>query len=199
VAFADIGADHTRGIEAARVIDHNRRLLERTHIVERCRERRIAGRLADDDFDQHHSLNRREEMNADKARRIADRRRERSDRERRGVRGQDGIGAHGGPRHCIGFGLHLPVLEHGLDDEIAILESGVFVGRLDPLEQCVTLDSAGAAAVDLLGDQPLRLPLAPFGRFPVAVDQNDVDARRGRDIGDAGAHEARADDPHALQ
>ena len=35
VAFAQIGADHARGVEAARIVDHDRGLADRAHIVER--------------------------------------------------------------------------------------------------------------------------------------------------------------------
>ena len=68
MAFADIGADHARGIEAARIVDHDRRLADGAHVIERRRERRVAGLLAENDLDQHHAVDRREEMDADEAR-----------------------------------------------------------------------------------------------------------------------------------
>ena len=53
------------GEEAAGVVDHDRRLADHAHIIERGGERDVAGVLADDDLHQHHLLDRREEMNAD--------------------------------------------------------------------------------------------------------------------------------------
>ena len=69
MAFADIGADHPRGVEAARIVDDDRRLADGAHVIERDGERRVAGLLAHDDLDQHHALDRREKMDADEARR----------------------------------------------------------------------------------------------------------------------------------
>ena len=90
VAFAHVVEHAAIGVEAARVVDHDRRLADRAHEIERRRERRVAGFLAEDDLDQHHALDRREEMNADEA--APDRLNsvgERRDRQRRGVGGED--------------------------------------------------------------------------------------------------------------
>src|ERR1043166_2347153 len=65
MAFTDVGADHARGVEAARVVHHNGCLADRAHVIERDRERGIGGLLAHDDLDQHHLVDRREEMHAD--------------------------------------------------------------------------------------------------------------------------------------
>ncbi len=67
VAFGDVAADAAVGVEAAEVIDDNRRLADDADIVERGRQRRIFGILAEDDLDQHHPLDRREEVDADEA------------------------------------------------------------------------------------------------------------------------------------
>ena len=44
------------GEEAARVVDHDRRLADRANEIERGGKCDIAGFLADDDLDQHHAL-----------------------------------------------------------------------------------------------------------------------------------------------
>jgi hypothetical protein len=67
MAFADVSADHARGVEAARIVDDNRRLADRAHVIERGGERLVAGLLAENDLDQHHAIDRREEMDADEA------------------------------------------------------------------------------------------------------------------------------------
>ena len=56
----------------------------------------------------------------------------------------------------------------------------------------------GAALVDLVGQALLDMRLALVGALLVAVDQHHVDAGLRADIGDAGAHEARADDADLL-
>jgi hypothetical protein len=45
MAFAQVGADHARGVEAARVVDHDRRLADGADEIERRRQRRVAGFL----------------------------------------------------------------------------------------------------------------------------------------------------------
>ena len=99
---------------------------------------------------------------------------------------------------AIDLFLDLAVLEHRLDDEIAILQRGVIRRRRDACEQRVAIGGGGAAAVDLIGDQLLRMRLALVGGFLIAVDQHDVDAGLRGDIGDAGAHEAGAEDADLL-
>ena len=69
VAFADIIEHAAIGVEAARIVDDDRRLADGAHIVDRGGKRRVGGPLADDDLDQHHPLNRREKMHADELRR----------------------------------------------------------------------------------------------------------------------------------
>ena len=72
-------------------------------------------------------------------------------------------------------------------------ERGVVSGRRDARQQRVAITGLGAALGDLLVDHLLRMRLALVGAFLVAVDQHDVEAGAGRDVADAGAHEAGAD------
>ena len=65
IALGDIAQHATIGEEAAGVIDHDRRLADRAHVIERSGQRDVPAILADDDFHQHHLLDRREEMNAE--------------------------------------------------------------------------------------------------------------------------------------
>ena len=76
--------------------------------------------------------------------------------------------------------LDLAVLEHRLDDEIAILQRDVIGGRRDARQQRVAVGGAGAAAIDLLGHQLLRMRLALLGAFPDRGRSARRRARRAR-------------------
>src|SRR3974377_2538973 len=91
MTLANISSDDARSVKASRIIDHDWGLGDRADEIERHRQRGVAGFLAHDDFNKHHSLDRREEMDADKARAILESRRERSDRQRRGVGAKNGV------------------------------------------------------------------------------------------------------------
>ncbi len=125
-------------------------------------------------------------------------------RQRRDRQGR-GVGAEHRPLgdHRLGLGdgvgLHLAVLEHRLDDEVAARERAVVRRRRDAREQCIALGGGGAPALDLLVDQGLRMRLALVGARLVAVDQHHVEPRLRGHVGDAGAHEAGADDADRLQ
>ena len=67
VPFEQIRHHAAVGVEAAEVVDDDRRLPDGAHIVERQRQRLVAGLLAHDDLDQHHPVHRREEVDADEA------------------------------------------------------------------------------------------------------------------------------------
>ncbi|MCY1309142.1 hypothetical protein D9M70_592050 [compost metagenome] len=65
VGFRHIAQHAAIDVEATCIVDDNRRLLDRTNIVE-CNCERLLGRLfAQDHFHQHHLVDRREEVNAD--------------------------------------------------------------------------------------------------------------------------------------
>ena len=124
---------------------------------------------------------------------------EAGDRQGRGVGAEDGLGTDGGLDLGDDLGLDLGILEHGLDDQVAALQRGVVGGRGDAAEQRVAVGGLGAALHDLVGDQLVRIGLALVGGLLVAVDQHDLEAGLRGDIGDAGAHEAGADDADLLQ
>ncbi len=89
--------------------------------------------------------------------------------------------------------LDLGVLEHGLDDEVRTLYVGVVGGRRDQAEELVLLLRPGAAFLDRVRDQIVRMRLALFGRRHVTVEQHHRNAGLRRHVGDARAHEARAE------
>ncbi len=93
----------------------------------------------------------------------------------------------------------LRVLENRFHDQVAALEIGIIGRGLDPAEQRIAIGGLGAALHDLVGDQLVRIGLALLRRLDVLVDEHDLQAGLRRDIGDAGAHEARADDADLLE
>ena len=137
-------------------------------------------------------------MNADETRRGLERRRQRGDRQGRRVGAEDRVFADHGLRLGDRLFLDLAILEHRLDDKIAIRQCRVVRRRRDAREQRIAIGGRCAAAVDLIGDQLLRMRLALVGGFLIAIDEDDVDAGLRGDIGDAGAHEARAEDADLL-
>ena len=118
---------------------------------------------------------------------------ERGDRQGRGVGAEHDVGADRGLRLGGRLGLHVALLEHRLDHEVAVLQQAVVGARRDAGEQLVALGGLGAALVDLVGDELVRMRLALLGRFLVTIDQHHVDAGLRRDIRDAGAHQAGAE------
>ena len=138
-------------------------------------------------------------MDADEARGVGKALGERGDRQGRGVGGEDHARLERRLSLRIGLGLHLAVLEHGFDDEVAVGERGIVGGRGDARDERVALRRGGAAAVDLVADQLCRMRLAALRGLLVAVDQHDVDAGERGDVADARAHEAGADDADAFR
>ena len=166
-------------------------LMART-IVDRHGERLVAGLLAEDDLDQHHPVDRREEVQADEVL-----------GSRRGFRqGGDGNGGGVGGEYGVGLQRRLSlldrrrlddgVLEHRFDHQIAALERRVVGSRRNQRQKLLVVVRLRPPLLHLLGDQALGIRLALVGRRLVAVDQHDRDAGFGGHIGDAGAHEAGA-------
>jgi hypothetical protein len=64
-ALVDVGNDAAVGVEEPGVVDDDRRLADLAHEVERLGDGAVAGLAAADDLDQHHLVDRREEVDAD--------------------------------------------------------------------------------------------------------------------------------------
>ena len=137
-------------------------------------------------------------MNADELALVLELLGQRIDRQCRGVGGKDRVGFQQRLRLGVGFRLDLAVLEHRLDDQIAILQHAVISGRADARQDGVTLAFLGAALGDQIVDHRFGVALALVGALLVAIDQHHIDAGARRDIADAGAHEAGADDGEFL-
>ncbi len=103
-------------------------LLDLADVIERGGQRHLAGVLTDNDFHQHHLLDRREEMDTDELRLILPLLGQRVDRQRRGVGRKDRVRPQQRLRLGIGLRLDVTIFEHRLDDEIAILDRVVVGG-----------------------------------------------------------------------
>ena len=193
VALADVGEHAAVGEEAAGIVDDDAGLLDRPHVVEGGGDGAVAGLVAADDLHEQHLLHRREEVDADELLGPLRSLGEARDRQGRGVGGEDRVLRQRRLDLCDHLGLHLRVLEHRLDDEVAVRERGIVRRRGDAGEQGVAVGGLGLAAVDLARDELVAMRLAGVGRLLVAVDQDDRHPGLRCDVGDARAHEAGAD------
>ena len=105
-----------------------------------------------------------------------------------------------GADHGLGLlrrlGLDLAVLEHRLDDELAVLERGVIGGRRDPREQRVALSAAlHAALLHELVERLSRYAPCPCRPTPGRGRSARSRGRPRADSGDARAHQAGAETP----
>ena len=199
MAFLDVSEHAAVGVEASGVIHDNGRLPDGAHVIERDGQRAVAGLLAENDLDQHHAVDRREEVDADEARLVLELGRQRRDRQRRGVGGKDRLVADHGLHLGDDVGLDLAVLEHRFDDQVAIGQRRVVRGRRDEGEEFVARRALHAALHDAVRQRLVQRRLALLGRLLVAIDQHHLQAGGGADLRDAGAHEAGADDADLLE
>ena len=104
---------------------------------------------------------------------------------------------HVGRHHGLGLlgdvGLDGAVFEHGLDDEIGVLQPGIIRRRRDAARaRHLPRPAVMRPRSTWLVEQLRRVGLALLGGvLERAVDQHHLDAGHGRHIGDAGAHHAR--------
>ena len=119
-----------------------------------------------------------------------------ADRQRRGVRAEQRVGArHAARPPCSTCSLICRVLEHRLDHQVgARRRRPRLVGRVDQRQQRVPVLLARAPALDRLGDQLLAVALAALGRLQRDVLEHDLDPGLRADVGDRGAHHPGAED-----
>ena len=127
---------------------------------------------------------------------------ERGDRQRRGVGGEDRVGASAAAAAlAIGLRLDLAILEHGLDDEVAVLRarrsrrSRVMRASSASRSPALARPFAIRSSITSLCDGALPLSALSWSR---SISTTSMPAC-ARDIGDAGAHEAGADDADLLE
>jgi hypothetical protein len=160
----------------------------------------VGRRAAADELDQRHHRHRAEEVHPDEPRAasLADRRRQRVDRDRRGVRGKDRAGRSDRIEAAPQVRLDRLVLEHRFDDQVRVGRPAGVVGRDEALERRVALRGVQLA----LRDRTLEVARDPVpagdGPPDLRLVQDDLLADRGMDLGDAVAHQAGAGDEDPL-
>ena len=109
------------------------------------------------------------------------------------------LGAGSPPRLRDGLGLDGAILEHRFDDEIAAGERRVVGGRRDARQQRVALGGGGAASSSTCSAISVAECALPCSALASSRSiSTTVDAGARRDVGDAGAHEAGAEDAEPL-
>ena len=149
----------------------------------------------DDDLQQRHHRRRVEEVHADDALGVRQRRRDRGHEQRRGVGRQ-----HAAVRHVardLGeqLALELKRLGRGLDHELALGQAGRLAHRLEvggrPACACSSVSRPRSAPRRSCGGDPLG---AARERLRIGVVQQRPRARLASELSDAGAHRAGARD-----
>ena len=128
-ALVDHRADHPRGVEAAAVVDHDRRLADLLHDVVGLGQRLVGGLLAADDLDQRHLVDRAEEVQADEVLRPVHAGRQLGDRQGRGVGAQQRVVVDVRRDLAEHLVLQRRVLEDRLDHQVAAGQVGRVRGR----------------------------------------------------------------------
>ena len=194
-ALVDHEADDARGVEAAAVVDHDRRLLDLLDDVVGLGQRRVGGLLALDDLDQRHLVDRREEVQADEVLGPVHAGRELGDRQRRGVGAEQRVRVDVRQRS-----RRTPsALSAGSSKTASMTRSqparsaGSAVAVIRPSSSAF-FSSVELAARDRLVEQLLGVGLALLGVLGGDVLEDDLHAGAGADVGDAGAHHPGAED-----
>ena len=185
-------ADHARGVEAATVVDDDRGLADRQHVVEHPGQRLVRSLLALDDFHQRHLVDGREEVDPDEVLLPLDTGRQTGDRQRRGVRPEQRVGLDDVFDLLEHLVLEVLALEHRLDHEVDAGQVRGVGRRRDPVEQRLGLLFCGAALRQRPGFQPLGVTLALLRGLDADVLEHHIETGLGRDIRDSGAHHSGA-------
>ncbi len=119
--------------------------------------------------------------------------RQTGDRQRGGVRPQQRIGLDDVLDFLEHLVLEVLAFEDRLDDEVDALEVGGVGGRGDAGQQCVGFLLRGLAPLQRLGFELLGVALTLLRGLDRDVLEHDVEPGLRRDVGDAGAHHARAE------
>ena len=187
---------------AADVVDEERRAVGAQHRLARhaAADRHHGvrhprrGLEAGDDLDQPHQRHRIEEVHAADALGVLALRRDRGDRERGGVRRDDGLG----PDQLVELGeqrlLGVEPLDDGLDDDVGLADVLDVLrprrcGRWRPSRPPAGTRPFSHQAVEHLGD----VVLGGLRGARLLVVGDDAHAALGGDLHDAAAHGARAD------
>jgi hypothetical protein len=150
-----VGHEQEVDDEAGAVLGLDRRLADLLGEGGRALDSLVGGVEADDHLDELHDRHRREEVQPEDAIGAPGGRREAGDRDGRGVRREDRLGAYGLVEVLERLRLDRGVLDDRLDDELGLGER-VEVGRpLDARQQRLALVAGEALALDRACDGAL--------------------------------------------
>ena len=126
--------------------------------------------------------------------------RDRADRERAGVRGEDHVGRGLGVERPEDRSLETEVLERGLDDQRRLGREPIEDVRVAKTGHPPIYPVVDGVGIEVEPRRPTRETVADagirsFDRLGVHVVEHDLPVVLERDLGDAGAHHAGADDP----
>ena len=159
---------------------------------------RLVGGDAADELDELHHRHRVHEVEAHEPLRPVGAGGEPRDRDRRGVGGQDGVGAEVRHQRLEDLVLQRLLLGRRLDDEVAPPERREVALEVDAAEGGVAVGLGDLAAVNLAVQVAADDPGRGVERLVGDVVQDHVEAGEREDVGDAVAHLSGADDADAL-
>ena len=161
-------------------------------------ERFLVGCDTADQFDQAHHRNGVHEVEPQEFLGTVGLRRQPSDRDRRGIRCQDGLGLQGGDKLLEDRVLHGLALGRGLNHQVALAQIGQRAGGCDAGHGGIALLLGNLLARDLPVQVLADLVGSAVQRLGVDIGQNHVVPGQGADMGDAVAHLTGADHAHAF-
>ncbi|MCY1427550.1 hypothetical protein D9M71_434000 [compost metagenome] len=148
---------------------------------------------AANDFDQGHHRHRVEEVHANKALRLADRRPQLCDRQRRGVGGDHAVAADAGSDLLEDAQFELEVFGGGLDHQLRLLQLGVVGAGADARHRGFGSFGGQGLFADLTLQVLAQGGQAALQRGVGHIDQSDLVTGHCTHLGNAVAHGACAD------
>ena len=190
----EVAEEQRVGDEARLVADDDRLLVEALGQGLDVLEDVVRGDDGPDDLDELEDRRRVEEVHADDALGRARRRGDLGDRQRRGVRREDGVGGDDQVEPAEDLLLEVELLGHGLDDELAVRERGEVRGVGDVPVQGVMGGLVDLAAVECAPGRLREEGPSPLDGLVGDVHRDDVDPVAREHLHDAGTHGAQSDD-----
>ena len=197
--FVDHRHQHAVADEAGIVVGFHRRLVERARAFHDRLGRGIRGLLAADDLDELHQRHRIHEVHADHAIGALGDGGDLSDRDRTGVRSQDRARRALGVELREDLLLEVGALADGLDHEIDIEDVFELGARAQARARRGLMFGRDHALFGQLGQRLLDRGDAFGQTFGADVDQQHLRFTSRKDLRDAVAHRACADDGDLLE
>src|SRR3954467_8679804 len=150
------------------------------------------------DFDEAHDRRRVEEVHTDEAPRPAGGCRDLRDRQRRGVRREDGRRRTDPVEIVEQRCLYVEALRDGLDDQICSRQGSAIRGERRPAKDRVARGRLEAATPDGAVQRSLDPCAAGGHQRLIDLDRHHLETGPSEDLRDARAHGPEADDPSAV-